>query len=189
MTQKAYKDPDLLRELYVEKKLSTSKIADRLDCAPNTVRKYLKGNGIEIRSQSEAMSYAHGNHPNEVPLNIHGIGYKRWNHTYKTKEKCGVFVHQLLAIAEYGFDAVVENSVHHVNGIPWDNRPDNLELVDHDTHMKKHHRKVEGIDRLRIAELYENGNASSYTIADQVEHDITPSTVRAIHEEMFGDAA
>lgn len=35
-------------------------------------------------------------------------------------------IHRLVAIAEYGFEAVENSHVHHINSIPWDNRPSNL---------------------------------------------------------------
>ncbi len=41
-----------------------------------------------------------------------------------------VYIHDLVAISEYGFEAVINNDVHHLNTISWDNRPSNLELVD-----------------------------------------------------------
>lgn len=183
--QKPYRDEELLRELYDEKKLSTNKIGDRLDCSPTTVRKYLKEFGIELRSQAESLSYHHGNHPNEVPINIHGVGYPRWNHTYRSGDKHGVFVHRLLAVAEFGFEAVAENEVHHKNGIHWDNRPDNLELMDHDTHMSQH-RKITPEQRQEVAEMYEKTDLSSYGVADEVDFDISQGTVIRIHREIFG---
>lgn len=39
-------------------------------------------------------------------------------------------VHKLVAVAEYGIDAVKENDVHHLNTISWDNRPENISLTE-----------------------------------------------------------
>lgn len=48
-------------------------------------------------------------------------------------------VHRLLAIALWGLDEVAGKVIHHENGIPWDNRPENLELVESQaTHAKMH---------------------------------------------------
>jgi hypothetical protein len=47
-------------------------------------------------------------------------------------------VHRLLAIAEHGTDAVAGQHVHHKNGIPFDNRPENLELLSPSEHSKRH---------------------------------------------------
>lgn len=49
-----------------------------------------------------------------------------------------ITVHQLIAIAEYGFDDVAGKVVHHKNEIKWDNRPDNLEVMERDDHSRLH---------------------------------------------------
>lgn len=49
--------------------------------------------------------------------------------------------HRLLAVSEFGFDAVSENDVHHINGVEWDNRPNNLELMPHGDHRAYHNRE------------------------------------------------
>ena len=46
--------------------------------------------------------------------------------------------HRLLAVAEYGFDAVAGNDIHHKNGVPWDNRPANIEPIDPCEHSRIH---------------------------------------------------
>lgn len=53
-----------------------------------------------------------------------------------------VFVHQLVAIAEgkatpYELFAST-NQIHHSNGVPWDNRPSNIEMVSLTKHGKIH---------------------------------------------------
>jgi hypothetical protein len=55
-------------------------------------------------------------------------------------------VHRLLAIAEYGTDPVAGNHVHHKNGIKWDNRPTNIEPVNHSEHARKHANKRDRSD-------------------------------------------
>jgi len=50
----------------------------------------------------------------------------------------GVLVHRLLAVAEYGYENVCDNVIHHKNGIRWDNRPDNIEVMTRSEHSKLH---------------------------------------------------
>lgn len=178
-----YKDADVLRELYVEKKLSTIKIADRLDCSPNTVRKYLKENGIEIRSQRESLKYTLGHDPRAVTLNVQPNGYVRWVYTYKGDGPHNVYVHRLLAVAEYGFDAVAEMEVHHKNEIPWDNRPDNIEPKTTADHSVHHSAKLGWLEQLRAAEMYRAG-CSSYQVAEVL--DVSPQTVLRYIREFDG---
>jgi len=49
-----------------------------------------------------------------------------------------VYIHRLLAIAEHGFDAVKDMDVHHINDIPWDNRPCNVQPLSHAEHSRLH---------------------------------------------------
>lgn len=78
------------------------------------------------------------------PANFDTIprGYERWSHKYE-RESHYAYVHRLLAVAEYGVDAVAENHVHHKNGIKWDNRPENIELVSPGEHMTESHDPAE----------------------------------------------
>ena len=45
-------DKELLHELYIEKKLSCTKVAEILNVSPNCVKKYLKSHGFKIRHYS-----------------------------------------------------------------------------------------------------------------------------------------
>jgi hypothetical protein len=54
-------------------------------------------------------------------------------------ERWYVPIHRLVAVAEFGIEAVQESTdVHHRNGVPWDNRPENLGLMDHAEHARMH---------------------------------------------------
>jgi hypothetical protein len=48
-----------------------------------------------------------------------------------------IFIHRLVAISEYGFDAVADSHIHHINSIPWDNRPSNLVPLPADDHRRR----------------------------------------------------
>lgn len=126
-------DKDTLVEEYVEKGRSSYEIADEWSCDSKTVRNWLERFDIERR---EAKHY---NRVEYVSYNIGGQGYERWQHDYGEDRGATVMVHRLLAVAEYGPDAVAGKHVHHKNAVPWDNRPENLELKDPSEHAKHHY--------------------------------------------------
>ena len=83
-----------------------------------------------------------------------GAGYERWR-SYELrpstaadgKEDVYVAHHRLLAVVEcypstMSLEAILRDldgkDVHHRNGIKWDNRPSNLEPIDHGEHAKLH---------------------------------------------------
>lgn len=49
-----------------------------------------------------------------------------------------VQVHRLVAVAEYGFDAVADKVVHHESKHGLDNRPSNIGLMDRSDHSRMH---------------------------------------------------
>lgn len=180
---KPWKDAELMRTLYVDKKLSSTQISGVLDCSGNTVLKNLRDHGIELRNRSQAMSNSHGNLGH-----AHYYSKKKSGRPIWKSRKHEVHVYRLLAVAEYGFDAVCDMDVHHINGIVWDNRPDNIELVDRVTHQHLH-RRIKGERRRRVADEYEHRDVSLYTLADELEFDISPATIRNIHSEFYGDSS
>jgi len=52
-----------------------------------------------------------------------------------------IAIHRLVAVAEYGFDCVANAEVHHINSIPWDNRPCNLIPLDQSEHRRRENLK------------------------------------------------
>lgn len=125
-----WRDPDLMHELYIEKGISIREIARELDCEPPTIHRWLHNHGIETRQ-------AHRDKP----------PYFRWDQdghaTVSTKvgeKQHTVMVHRLVAVAEFGIEAVKGHVVHHKNHVPWDNRPGNLELMTHGEHSSYHQR-------------------------------------------------
>jgi hypothetical protein len=54
-----------------------------------------------------------------------------------------VLHHRLLAVAKYGYDAVIGKDVHHTNSMKLDNRLENIEVLDHADHTALHNKEVE----------------------------------------------
>lgn len=132
---KEYHKKEVLEELYLERRRSSSWIADKYGLDSSYVLELLERHGIERRGLSEAFSQARAF--NEVPLFVDGRGYKFWQD--RTKRKADkLYVHRLLAVSEYGIEAVKERDVHHKNSIQWDNRPNNIEVLTKEEHGKIH---------------------------------------------------
>lgn len=179
--QYPWRDEELMREMYLDKVMTTNEIADELDCSNATISTWLKNHDIETRTKMQS-NILRDPKPYEVTLTTSKQGYVNW---YKGQQI--VAVHRLLAVAEFGFDAVADMDVHHKSECKWDNRPDNLELLSHGEHNTMHKMKVTGIDRLRVAEMYEHGDISSRKLAKMF--DIASPTVLNIHKEFFGEAS
>jgi len=128
-----YKDPDTLERLYWSEGLSTNEIGDRFGVSGGAVTYWMKKNNIDRRKP---------NHKKPVWFGLDRVRdfwYECWKHnmTEGTKK---VWLHRLLAVSEYGYDEVCRNDVHHKNEITWDNRPENIELMEHAEH-RSHHTK------------------------------------------------
>lgn len=76
-----------------------------------------------------------------VAFHTEKSGYEVWS-TNKSPDGYDNFsVHILTAImgGEDPYEVFAENTnVHHKNGIPWDNRPENLEVMDRREHARLH---------------------------------------------------
>lgn len=132
-------DPDRLRELYHGDRMNIREIGKKYGVSYRTAWTWLDDAGIERRSKSMAKV-----------LRDPGVyfgsqnGYERVAAGYQG-EQYTVLVHRLIAIGEFGFDTVAGNDVHHKNGVPWDNRPSNLEILSHSDHARLH--REEQIER------------------------------------------
>lgn len=119
-----WRDEETLRELHWDRGMSLSEVADHLDTDHPTIKRWLKKHDIPIHDSSYAWN-------GKLKLNKNGYEVVRTGDGV-------VRLHRLLAIAEYGFDAVVDNDVHHENSIPWDNRQENISVVSRQQHMEHH---------------------------------------------------
>jgi transposase len=127
--KKRHQDPELLRELYEERQMSTVDIADEFDRSISCINTNLRKCGIGLRkSNREKPPY----------LGTNQRGYEVLEH-HDGENQRHVKLHRLVAVAEHGFDAVDGKVVHHQNGIPWDNRGQNLEPLTPQAHARRHH--------------------------------------------------
>jgi len=117
-------DPDELERLYHEERLSTYGIGDRLGVDQRYVYDKLIEHGIETRPA-----------PKDKPP---GYYTKENGCCYWQCQRRSVSVHRLVAVAEYGLDAVKDKHIHHKNGLKWDNRPCNLEPMTAEEHGRLH---------------------------------------------------
>jgi len=126
-------DKDTLVKEYVQSGRSSTELADEWDCDPKTVTNWLNRYDIETR---EAKHY---NRVEYADYNHHNQGYERWQNHYGEDRGTTVFVHRLLAVSKFGFDAVKDKHVHHKISIPWLNTYDNIELMNDSEHAKEHY--------------------------------------------------
>lgn len=133
----AWKDADRLRRLYWDEGLTLEEIGDKLGCDTTTVMNWMKRLGVErIKTPMEKPAY----------YDTDQYGYERWKSKHNQRSY-RVGVHQLVAIADgaepYKVFSAGEYNVHHKNGVPWDNRPENVELLTKSEHGKHHYKERE----------------------------------------------
>jgi len=124
----AYKDEARLRRLYWDDKFSLYEMADRLDCAMTTVLYWMDKFNIERRDRIETVKKQRAWYLTD-----------RNGYVIIGDKSESVRLHQLLLIAagESPHDVLQDGmDTHHKNNIPWDNRPSNLELLEHSEHQK-----------------------------------------------------
>jgi len=129
------KDEKFLKKEYVEKQKSAIKIADMCGVGTTTVYNHMKSHGIERRSISKAKKIHATKTP--APFSTNKYGYEYWK-TNSCGELGIVPVHRLLAVSEWGIEAVKGKVIHHKNRVPWDNRVQNLMPVTVGEHNRIH---------------------------------------------------
>jgi len=134
--EKPWRDKSFLYDQYWREEKSPYDIAEDGDCSYRTIYDWMDRLGVPRRTQRESALARW--RKNSVPqFETYENGYERWV-TWYDSERYLVMVHRLLAVAEYGFEAVKGKHVHHDNGVPWDNRPENIELLTASEHSKLH---------------------------------------------------
>lgn len=130
-----WRDEELMRELYQSQKMQAGDIADRFDTTAGNINRWLDRLEIEKRDPDYEMKRRLWEGP--APYETTERGYTRWS-VKQDRERAIVYVHRLLAVAEYGFDVVAGCDTHHKNEIRFDNRPENIEVVDRSDHGTYH---------------------------------------------------
>ena len=118
-----------LREKYWDRELSLKQIGELVGVTATTIQREMKELGIERRTpKTERLpKISHTSQGYEMLQNNHEGEHYRCLH------------HRLIAVSEYGFQEVCNSIIHHKNGIPWDNRIENLEtLPSRGEHREKH---------------------------------------------------
>lgn len=151
-----------LVELYYEREMSLRDMEDVLGVTNKTIRRYMDSYGLERRSISEARQ-------SKTPsLGVDGNGYEQWSGCSDSPKQFRV--HRLLAIAD-GADPYELFSkslnVHHKNEIPWDNRPQNIEVMSKSEHQIHHSESITEDMCFDIRRVYRSGK-SGYEIADDI---------------------
>jgi len=139
----AVNDPEVLESLYWREGLSMWEIAKRLGCGETTVRRRMAEYGIDRRGvghNTRAGASHRAPEDVEVHFRTRKDGYEVIGHTYRGENSL-VYVHQIVAIAGGADPHKVfsgDYDSHHKNGIKYDNRPENIELMTREEHMRHH---------------------------------------------------
>ena len=129
---KRYRDEGWLREKYHGERWTLQDMADECGVTIGTVHRWMKRHGVKRRDRKQYLRREYAGFYNQQS------GYEAWSSHNTEGTTDHLRVHRLLAVAKYGFDAVCGKQVHHKNGIRWDNRPENIEIVTRDQHREAH---------------------------------------------------
>jgi len=132
MSNKDYRDGDVLRSMYIDRGMSMREIADHFDVDNSTISKWANRNGIQTRPKGRHRSPHMG-----VSVDAED-GYEYVQHRESDGSVKKVKIHRLAAVAWCGLDEVAGSVVHHKNEIPWDNREGNLKTMSRTEHSKHH---------------------------------------------------
>lgn len=127
---KYYRNPNELEKAYYDDMKTVGEIAKECGVSGTTVRKWMDKFGFERRERGPR-------DPKRLYFRTSRFGYERCVHRLRGEEDAFA-VHRLAAVAWFGFDEVADSHCHHENQIPWDNREENLEVVDAEEHGRMH---------------------------------------------------
>jgi hypothetical protein len=156
-----WRDADTLRELYHEKGMSSREVAEELGCGKKAVLRWLDKHNIEKEKPKSERPPTFQTRPDgavQIKSQHNNVQY-------------ALLHHRLLAVSEWGFDAVSDSVVHHKNRVRWDNRIENLKLLDSQSDHAKLHRG-DCPSKLTVEEVKEIRNRredgeSGYKLAEE----------------------
>jgi len=129
-----YQKANVLKEHFYTKEMNQQQIAEKFDVSHQTISRWMNEHGINPGQDS-----SHFQRKEHTTFLTDAEGYERADsYDPGAGSKEYVKIHRLVAVAEYGFDTVCGGVVHHLNGIPFDNRPVNLEVFSNPEHMEMH---------------------------------------------------
>lgn len=145
--QKPWRDKQKLKEAYEELD-SFVKVGDRFGCSQTTIEYWLNKFDIETnpppseRFGKNAPAYHRYDKHTLSQNTLWERGYEVWNVRQDGKYYT-IPVHRLVAVAEFGLEAIENMHIHHKNECPFDNRPENLVPMTPSEHSKHHNSKRE----------------------------------------------
>ena len=143
MVTKPHRQESWLREKYYDEGLSAIEMAEIAGVDPQSI--YYNMDKFDM--ERDPSTYGDKRRVEYATLyTSKGRGHERWTSKHREggdRVTDSLFVHQLLAISEGTdphelFSGGNETQIHHKNGIPWDNRPENIEAVSSSEHARVH---------------------------------------------------
>jgi len=133
-------DRSVLYELHCERGYPYRRIAQAYDVGQTTVYRWMQDADVEALKRTRNTPDPPSTRVERVTFTpADGSGYERVHSYHGSSDTTDrVRIHRLLAVAEYGLEALEDRVVHHANGIPWDNRPENLEVLTPEQHRQHH---------------------------------------------------
>ena len=118
-----------VRRLYEEEELSAEEIAERMGCSRETVARRLRAMGVRLtRTGRRNARFNHRRWLNRA-------GY--W--VVRLPDGGEMYEHRLVAEEMLGRPLTETEVVHHINEVKWDNRPENLMVLqDQGAHNRLH---------------------------------------------------
>jgi len=136
-------DEEWLRDKYHGEMLSITEVSELLDISRMPVQRALDRHGIEAHGHGYKVANLHAGY--RMAPTGYMVSYAHYYDENGDQKQDEVRIHRLMAVAEHGVDAVAGMEVHHKNGVTFDNRPENLELLSKADHAKHHFEERGGL--------------------------------------------